>query len=146
MRNTCAEKVPSVTVGSTRVGLTFKKASTIQFQRKNCNKMVASKQVEFPSHRGFDQKRARGSDSLAQVAGISTIHFLTKHIVPAAKRVSDVLMEFTVPEIAEVANGRKSLKSAAKSLGRHTSRKQLGSDNEQRKVILEIYKTSHLVT
>ena len=36
------------------------------------------------------------------------------------------MLEFAVPEIAEVVSGRKNFKTAAKSVGRQTLRKQLG--------------------
>ena len=46
-------------------------------------------------------------------------------IVLAAERVGADLLEFAVPEIAEVVSGRKNFKTAAKSVGRQTLRKQL---------------------
>ena len=52
---------------------------------------------------------------------------LRKYIVPAAKRVGADLLEFAVLEIAEVSSGRKKINTAAKSVGRQTLRKQLGS-------------------
>ena len=44
-------------------------------------------------------------------------------------------MEFAAPEYAEAVGGRKSLKSAAKNVGRQTLRRQLGSGSKQRRVI-----------
>ena len=44
-------------------------------------------------------------------------------IVPAAQRVGTDLLEFAVPEIAEVISGGKSFQTAAKSVGRQTLRK-----------------------
>ena len=58
--------------------------------------------------------------------------FLRKYIVPAAKRVAADLLEFAVPEIAEVVSGRKKFETAAKSVGRQTLRKQLGSGSRKR--------------
>ena len=65
--------------------------------------------------------------------GRTAIPFLRKYIVPAAKRVSSDLLEFAVPEIAEVVCGRKNFKTAAKSVGRQTLRKQLCSGSSKRK-------------
>ena len=42
------------------------------------------------------------------------------------------LMEFGVPEIAEVVGGRKNFKIAAKKVGRQTLRKQLGSSSRKK--------------
>ena len=41
------------------------------------------------------------------------------------------MLEFTAPEIIEVFNGRTSFKSAAKSEGKETLKKQLGSGSKQ---------------
>ena len=86
--------------------------------------MVASRQVEIPFYRGFGRQRAGGFGALAQVIGRTAIPFLRKYIVPAAKRKGADLLEFAVPEIAEVVSGRKKFKAAAKILGRLTLRKQ----------------------
>ena len=88
--------------------------------------MVASRQVEIPYHRAVGRQRGRGFGALAQVIGRTAIPFLRKNIVPAAKRVGADLLEFAVPEIAEVVSGRKNSKRAAKSVGRQILRKQLG--------------------
>ena len=101
--------------------------------------MVASRQVEIPYYRGVGRQRGRGFGALAQVIGRTAIPFLRKYIVPAAKRVGADLLEFAVPEIAEVVSGRKNFKTAAKSVGRQTLRKQLGEgrqrSSKQRKII-----------
>ena len=88
--------------------------------------MSASREVETPFYRGVRRQRGRGLGALAQVTGRTAIPFLRKYIVPAAKRVGADLLEFAVPEIAEVVSGRKNFKTAAKSVGRQTLRKQLG--------------------
>ena len=95
--------------------------------------MVASREVEIPFYRGVGRQRGRGFGALAQVIGRTAIPFLRKYIVPAAKLVGADLLEFAVPEIAEVVSGRKNFKTAAKSVGRQTLRKQLGSDSRKRK-------------
>ena len=94
--------------------------------------MVASREVEIPFYRGVGRQRGRGFGSLAQVIGRTAIPFLRKCIVPAAKRVGADLLEFAVPNIAEVVSGRKNLRTAAKSVGRQTLRKQLGSGSRKR--------------
>ena len=88
--------------------------------------MVASRQVEIPYYRGVGRQRGRGIGALAQVIGRTAIPFLRKYVVPAAKRVGADLLEFAVPEIAEFVSGKKNFKTAAKSVGRQTLRKQLG--------------------
>ena len=93
--------------------------------------MVASRQVEIPYYEGVGRQRGRGFGALAQVIGRTAIPFLRKNIVPAAKRVGADLLEFAVPEIAEVVSGRKNIKTAAKSVGRQTLRKQLGEGSRR---------------
>ena len=95
--------------------------------------MVASKEVEIPYCRGVGRKRGRGFGALAQVIGRTAIPFFRKYIVPAAKRVGADLLEFAVPKSAEVVSGRKNFKTAAKSVGRQTVRKQLGEGSRRRK-------------
>ena len=97
--------------------------------------MVASREVEIPYYRGVGRQRGRGFGALAQVIGRTAIPFLRKYIVPAAKRVGADLLEFAVPEIAEVVSGRKNIKSAAKSVGRQTLRKQLGEGQGNRRAV-----------
>ena len=87
--------------------------------------MVASRQVEIPSFRGVGRQRRRGFSALAQVIGRTAIPLLRKYIVPAAKRVGADLLEFAVPETAEVVSSRKNFKTAAKSVVKQTPKKQL---------------------
>ena len=94
--------------------------------------MVASKQVEIPYYRAVGRQRGRGFGALAQVIGKTAIPFLRKYVVPAAKRVGADLLEFAVPETAEVVSGRKNFNTAAKSVGRQTLRKQLGEGSRKR--------------
>ena len=94
--------------------------------------MVASTEVEIPYYRGVGRQRGRVYCALAQVIGRTAIPFLRKYIVPAAKRVGADLFEFAVTEIAEVVSGRKNFKTAAKSGGRQTLRKQLGEASRRR--------------
>ena len=93
--------------------------------------MVASRQVEIPYYRGVGRQRGRGFGELAQVIGRTAIPFLLKYIVPATKRVGANLLEFAVPEIAEVVSGRKKFKTAAKSVGKQTLKKQLGEGSRR---------------
>ena len=101
--------------------------------------MVASRQVEIPYYRGVGRQRGWGFGALAQVIGRTAIPFLRKYIVPDAKRVGADLLEFAAPEIGEVISGRKSFKSAAKSVRRQTLKKELGESRQrsskQRRVI-----------
>ena len=93
--------------------------------------MVASRQVQIPFYRGVGRQRGRRFGAPAQVIGRTAIPFLRKYIFPAAKRVGADLLEFAVPEIAEVVSG-KNLKTAAKRVRRQTLRKQLRSGSEKR--------------
>ena len=93
--------------------------------------MAASREVENPYYRGVGRQRGRGFGAIAQVIGRNAIPFLRKYIVPAAKRVGADLLELAVPEIAEVVSGRKNIKTAAKSVGRQTSRKQFGEGSRR---------------
>ena len=95
--------------------------------------MVASNQVENPYYRAVGGQRGRGFGALAQVIGTTAIPFLRKYVVPAAKRVGADLLEFAVPEIAEVASGRKNFKTAAKNVGKQTLKKQLGEGSRRLK-------------
>ena len=94
--------------------------------------MVALRKVEIPFYRRVGQKCGRGFGALAQVIGRTAIPFLRKYIVPAAKRVDADLLEFAALETAEVVSGGKNFKTAAKSMGRLTLRKQLGSGSKKR--------------
>ena len=94
--------------------------------------MVASRQVEIPYYRGVGRQRGRGFGALAQVFGRTAIPFLREYIVPAAKCVGADLLEIAVPEIAEVVSGRNNFKTAAKSVGKQTLRKQLGEESRKR--------------
>ena len=100
--------------------------------------MVASREVEIPYYRVVGRQRGRGFGALAQVIGRTAIPFLRKYIVPAAKRVGADLLEFAVPEFAEVVSGRKNIKSAAKSVGRQTLRKQLGEGSRRGKGAVDV--------
>ena len=95
--------------------------------------MDTSRQVEFPYYKGVGRQRGRGFGALAQVIGRTAIPLLHKYVFPAAKRLDADLLDFTVPEVAEVVSGRKNSKTAAKSVGRQTLRKQLGSGSRKRK-------------
>ena len=94
--------------------------------------MVASRQVEIPYYRAVGRQRGRGFAALAQVIGKTSIPFLRKYIVPAAKRIDGDMLEFAAPEIGEVFSGRKSFKTAAENVGKKTLRKQLGEEERSR--------------
>ena len=95
--------------------------------------MVASRHVETTYYRGVGRQRGRGFGALAEDIGRTAIPLLRKYIVPAAKRVGADLLEFAVPEIAEVVSGRKNFNTAAKSVARQTLRKQLGERGGSRR-------------
>ena len=94
--------------------------------------MVGSRQVEVPFYRGIGHQRGRRFGELVQIIGGTAIQFLRKDIVAAATRVGADLLEFAVLEIGEVVSGRKNFKTAAKSVGRQTLRKQLFSGSRKK--------------
>ena len=96
--------------------------------------MVASNTLELPYYKGIGRQRGRGFGALAQVIGSTAVLFLRIYIVPAAKRVGAALLDFAVPEVADVVSGKKKFNTAAKSQGRQTLRKQLGSDRQNRSI------------
>ena len=85
--------------------------------------MVATRELELPYYRGVARQRGRGFGALAQVIGRTAVPFVKKFFVPAARRVGADLLEYAVPEMAEVISGEKNLKSAAASVGKKTFRK-----------------------
>ena len=83
--------------------------------------MVASRQVQIPYYRSVGRQRGRGSGALAQVIGRTSIPLLRKYVVPAAKRVGADLLEFAVPEKAEVVSGGKEFQDGCKECGKTNS-------------------------
>ena len=104
--------------------------------------MVASNTLELLYYKGIGRQRGRGFGALAQVIGRTAIPFLRKYIVPAAKRLGSDLLEFAVPEVADVVSGKKNFKTAAKSVGRKTLRKQLGGGKQKRSIPVKSLKRS----
>ena len=68
--------------------------------------MVSSRQVQILFCRGVGRQRGRGFGSLAQVIGRTAVSFLGKYIVPAEKPVGVDLLQFAVPEVADIVSGR----------------------------------------
>ena len=104
--------------------------------------MVASNTLELPYYRGIGRQRGRGFGALALVIGKTAILFLRKSIVPAAKCVGADLLEFAVPEVADVFSRKKNFKTAAKNVGRQTLRKQLGGGKQKRNIPVKSLKRS----
>ena len=104
--------------------------------------MVASNTLELPYYRGIGRQRGRGFGALAEGIGRIAILFLKKYIVPAAKGVGADLLEFAVPEVADVVSGKKNFKTASKSVGRQTLRKQLGSGKQKKRTPVKSLKRS----
>ena len=90
--------------------------------------------LNFPTTEVMGQQRGRGFGALAQVTGRTAILFLRNYIVPAAKRLGADLLEFAVPEVADVVSGKKNLKTAVKNVGRQTLRKQPGGGKQRRSI------------
>ena len=104
--------------------------------------MVASNTLELLYYKGIGRQRGRGFGALAQVIGRTAIPFLRTYIVPAAKRVGADLLEFAVPEVADVVSGKKNFKFVARSVGRQTLRKQLGGGKQKRSIPVKSLKRS----
>ena len=66
--------------------------------------MVASRQVLNPLYISTSRQRGRVFGALAEDSRRTTIPFLRKYIIPAAKRAVAVLLEFAAPETAEVVS------------------------------------------
>ena len=81
---------------------------------------------DLPYFRGYSRQKGRGFGALAQTIGRTTIPFLRCYVVPAAKRVGADLLDIAAPEIGDVLNGKKNIKSVAADVGKKTLRKQLG--------------------
>ena len=94
--------------------------------------MLQGRDVEIPFYRGIGRQRGRGFGALAQVIGRFATPFLRNYIDPAAKGAAADLLGFAVPEIAEVVGGKNNFKTAAKSVGRQTPKKQLGEGSRKR--------------
>ena len=73
--------------------------------------MVASNTLELPYYKGIGRQRFWGPCASYWENRHS---FLEKSIVPAAKRLGANLLEFEVPEVADVVSGKKDFKTAAK--------------------------------
>ena len=108
--------------------------------------MVASNTLDLPYYKGIGRRRGRGFGASAQVVGRTAILFLRKYIVPAAKRVGADLLEFAVPEVADVVSGKKNFKTDAKNVGRQTLRKQLGGGKQKRRIPIKSFEAKQSVT
>ena len=98
--------------------------------------------LELPYYKGSGRQRGRGLGALAEVIGRTAIPFLRTYIVPAAKCVGADLLEFAVPEVADVVSENKNFKTAPKSVGRQTLRKQLGGGRQKRSIPVKNLKRS----
>ena len=77
--------------------------------------MVASNTLELPYYKGIGRQKGPGFGAPAQVIERTAIPFLRKTIVLAAKRVCVDLLEFAVPEVADVVSGKKNSKLLQKA-------------------------------
>ena len=104
--------------------------------------MVASNTLELRYYKGIGSQRGHGFGAHAQDIGRTANPFMRKHIVPSAKRVGASLLEFAVPEVADVVSGKKIFKTAAKSVGTKTLRKQLGGGRQKKSIPVKNKKRS----
>ena len=69
--------------------------------------MVDSWQVEIRYHSSIGWQRGRGFDAFAPSFGRTKIPFSRNYVVPAAKSMIADLLDFAVPEIADVFGDSK---------------------------------------
>ena len=131
LRGTSGEMIPFVSLGILRLVLILEKFP-IFIPIKSLCKMVASNTLELSYHKGIGRQKGRGYGALSRLIGRTAIPFLRKYIVPTAKRAGADLLEFAVPDVADVVSGKKKFKTAAKSVGRQTFRKQLEGGRQKR--------------
>ena len=93
--------------------------------------MVATTSADLPYFRGHSRQRGRGFGALAQTLGRTAIPFISKYVVPAAKRIGADLLGYAAPEIGDVLTGKKKIKTFAKDVGSKTIRKQLGGGKKK---------------
>ena len=82
------------------------------------------------------EKGGRGFGVLAQTIGRTSIPFLRRYVVSAAKNVGADLIEMASPEIENVSAGKKKLKSVAADDGKKTLREQIGARNTSKRRII----------
>ena len=87
---------------------------------------------DLPYFRGYARQWGRGFGALAQTIGRTSIPFLRRYVVPAAKRVGADLIEMAAPEIGNVLTGKKKFKSVAADVRKKTLRKQLGAERKRK--------------
>lgn len=87
----------------------------------------------MPYFKGAARQRGSGFGSLALSVGRVALPIARKFIVPAAKSLGKELVSQAVPELLQVAKGKKSLKRAARSSVRKTAVKQLGGGRKRKK-------------
>ena len=95
-------------------------------------KAFLSVQVESPFFSHNIRQRERKNCSPAQLFWRRATPFLRQNVVSPAKLVSIDLLGFAETDFAEFPSGRKNFKTAAKSVGRNTSRKQLDIRSERK--------------
>ena len=83
----------------------------------------------------MEDRREGDLGLLHKILGELQFPFLRKYVVPAAKRIGADMLMFAAPKNGEVISVRKSFETAAKSVGKQTPKKQLGSGSKQRKII-----------
>ena len=86
--------------------------------------MFASRQVKMHTVEGLEDKGEGGLGLSHKLLG--ELQFLFYVNMSSAKRIEADILEFAAPVIGEVISGRKSFKSAAKSVGKQTLNKTVG--------------------
>lgn len=91
-------------------------------------------QAQVPYFKGGNRQRGSGLGSLALAVGRSAIPVFKNVLLPAAKRFGRDLVESAIPEVADVLQGKKSLKQAARGSLKKSVRKQIGGGSSKRNI------------
>ena len=76
--------------------------------------------------KGVRRQRGRGFGALARTVARTTLPFLKKYVLPAAKKIGRDVIKSAIPEIGGVLSGQTSIKKAVKKTAKSTIQKQVG--------------------
>lgn len=85
--------------------------------------------------RGPVRQRGSGLGSLALRAVRVAIPFVSKYVIPSAKRVGKEFIKQLVPEALEIVSGKSTVKKAVKRAATNTAKKQLGGGTTRKRKI-----------
>ena len=129
MRDTSTEGRPILSVSMSRSVFKLKRFSKIHFNLKDVIRLLLQDNYRFHSIEVLVDNV--GAVAVPFLKNLENCNFL-KIFVPASIRVGDDLLEFAVPKNEDVVGGGKNFMKAAKSVGKLTLRKNLGSGSCKR--------------